>query len=302
MEAMPNYQRGVCIYVDILGTRSNRVCEDKYRIHSIFHEEAAKSGSFGHDHTVFSRKVVSFSDCAYHFYFYKDNIPEHRKNDENLMCTALANVSISILRFYNSGFIVRGGACLDEYYLDGLGFFGPAIELAYKLEDKCAKMPRVIIENGMGRKVFDFERSNLDPAARFINQFDSYFVNEDDGTYSLNEFCHIERSAHLSLEENTIHLDSIVDSVKTLSAKQLDGCEDDGIRAKYNYLLNKVNEKVKVIKEQMISELEAGILLLPEIDADDIIRIIFSDREGLVYKYFSREELNGQIAKLINRH
>ena len=131
---MDAYQKMAVIFIDLLGTKNNKNFEDKFLIHRIFHGEALANEKRNMQHVIYERKVYSFSDCAYIFYYYKPGIEEHRKNDMNLVYIAMYNTSLSLLRIMNAGYLVRGGIAFGDAYFDELGFFGPAVEEAYGLE------------------------------------------------------------------------------------------------------------------------------------------------------------------------
>lgn len=81
---MDAYQKMAVIFIDLLGTKNNKKFEDKLLIHRIFHEEALANEKRNMQHVIYERKVYSFSDCAYIFYYYKPGIEECRKNDRDI--------------------------------------------------------------------------------------------------------------------------------------------------------------------------------------------------------------------------
>ena len=159
---MIEYQKMVVIFVDLLGTKNNEKFEDKYLIHRLFHSEARSNEERNLGHVIYNRKVFSFSDCAYFFYYYKEGIEEHRKNDMKLLQVAMHNTSISLLRILNAGYLVRGGITFGDAYFDELGFFGPAVEEAYGLESNYADVPILAINSELGKKYCTWENSETD--------------------------------------------------------------------------------------------------------------------------------------------
>lgn len=77
---MKQYENMVVIFLDILGSKEMSSFEEKYKIHRIFHESVKTSQDLQDteekDHVAYTRKLFSFSDCAYIFYKYKPNIDD----------------------------------------------------------------------------------------------------------------------------------------------------------------------------------------------------------------------------------
>ena len=159
---MKEYKDMVVIFVDLLGTQNNTRFEDKLFIHQVFHSEARENESRNLNHVIYDRKVYSFSDCAYFFYFYKEGVEESRKNNMKLIQTAMFNTTLSLLRILNAGYLVRGGVTFGKAYFDELGFFGPAVEDAYRLESKYAKVPIVALDSKLGEEFNTWELSQTD--------------------------------------------------------------------------------------------------------------------------------------------
>lgn len=159
---MVGYKKMVVIFVDLLGTKNNKKFEDKYFIHNIFHSEAKTNESRNLNHVVYDRKVYTFSDCAYFFYYYKEGIEDYRKDDMKLLQIAMNNTAVSLLKILNAGYLVRGGIAFGDAYFDNLGFFGPAVEEAYGLESDYADVPIVALEPKLGKEFFEWEESQTD--------------------------------------------------------------------------------------------------------------------------------------------
>lgn len=153
----PHYSRMAVIFIDLLGTKNNKEFRSKYYIHRLFHEEAKKNEKRNPEHVVFERRVYSFSDCAYFFYYFKDGKEHSRKDEMKMLQVAMYNTSQSILRILNAGYLVRGGVALGDAFIDELGFFGPAVEEAYKIESEYADVPMVALTPELGNEYCDFE-------------------------------------------------------------------------------------------------------------------------------------------------
>lgn len=208
---MDTYQKMVVIFIDLLGTKNNKRFENKLQIHRIFHEEALANEERNMEHVCYARKVYSFSDCAYIFYYYKPGIEDCRKDDMNLVYIAMYNTSLSLLRIMHAGYLVRGGIAFGDAYFDELGFFGPAVEEAYGLESGYADVPIVALEPKLGKSVSDWEDSKTDQeVVNLLMTSRPRVVEHMDGKYFMNAFYSLEQSSPtLNLESGPIEINDI---------------------------------------------------------------------------------------------
>lgn len=93
------FSKYLVIFVDILGSQDKTDFKETYKINKIFHEELEKNKENDMEHTVYFRKIYSFSDCAYIFYGFKDEISDERKIESELFKVALCNCEPIFLRF-----------------------------------------------------------------------------------------------------------------------------------------------------------------------------------------------------------
>lgn len=208
---MNSYKKMVVIFVDLLGTKNNVKFEDKYYIHRLFHGEAKINEQRNLEHVIYNRKIYSFSDCAYFFYYYKENIEEERKNDMKLLQIAMANTANSLLRILNSGYLLRGGIAFGDAYLDDLGFFGPAIEEAYRLEASFADIPIIALSSELGERFCKWEDSetNMEMVELMMTSRPT-LVEQESGKYFLNMFYQLEAfNSSLSLEDENLNIYNI---------------------------------------------------------------------------------------------
>lgn len=205
------YSKMVVIFVDLLGTKNNKRFEDKFLIHRLFHGEARTNEQRNLNHVIYDRKVYSFSDCAYFFYFYKDGIEDIRKDDMQLINIAMSNTSVSLLKILNAGYLVRGGITFGDAYFDELGFFGPAVEEAYGLESSYSDVPMVALSPQLGKKFYDWEESVTDmKMVNLMMTSRARLVEKENEKYFLNIFYQLEtRSPVLHLEDGYIEIDEI---------------------------------------------------------------------------------------------
>lgn len=86
MSNEPNgFTKYLVIFVDILGSQNRVDFQETYKINKIFHEELERNKQNDMMHTVYFRKIYTFSDCAYIFYGFKDGISDERKDEANYL-------------------------------------------------------------------------------------------------------------------------------------------------------------------------------------------------------------------------
>jgi hypothetical protein len=156
-----NYEQTVAIFIDILGSKEITGFEEKHKIHKIFHESILESQkrqeTKDKDHVIYTRKLFSFSDCAFFFYRYKPEVQNNRKDINKLLQVALFNSAHITLELLNEGYILRGGITCGDVYFDDMSFFGPAVDRAYEIESKEAITPRILIDSKFGADLFKHE-------------------------------------------------------------------------------------------------------------------------------------------------
>lgn len=208
---MNHYRKMVVIFVDLLGTKNNTNFQDKYLIHRLFHGEFKTNEKRNSSHVVYDRKVNSFSDCAYFFYYYKDSVEDSRHNDMKLIQIAMYNTSLSLLRILNAGYLVRGGIAFGDAYFDELGFFGPAVEEAYELESHYADVPIVALSPQIGKTIYEWEESETNMAiVNLLMTSRPMLVEKDDNKYFLNIFYQLETwMPSLTFEDSYVDIDEI---------------------------------------------------------------------------------------------
>lgn len=225
---MNKYDKMVVIFIDLLGTKNNKKFKDKFLIHRLFHGEARTNEERNLSHVIYERKVFSFSDCAYFFYYYKDGVDDSRKDNMQLLQIAMSNTSISLLRILNAGYLVRGGITFGDAYFDELGFFGPAVEEAYQLESNYADIPIIALSPILGKNFYSWEESKTD-----MNIIDllmtsrPMLVERTDDKYFLNIFYQLETfMPSLSLESENVDIDNIKQNLFRVISRDKDIYKD----------------------------------------------------------------------------
>lgn len=152
-----NYSKYLIIFVDVLGSQNKTDFHESYLINAIFHEEFQAQSNNDMPHTAYQRTVFTFSDCAYIFYQFKDDIEEERKDIGALFKVAMCNCEHIFLKLLKEKILFRGSVYYGDAYVDSERnmFFGPAVVETYKLESKTAVYPRVIIDDFVAEKIDD---------------------------------------------------------------------------------------------------------------------------------------------------
>ena len=89
-----NYSKYLIIFVDVLGSQNKTDFQESYLINTVFHEEFQSQLKNDMPHTAYQRKVFTFSDCAYIFYQFKEDIEEERKDIGALFKVACVIVNL----------------------------------------------------------------------------------------------------------------------------------------------------------------------------------------------------------------
>ena len=158
MSNEPNgFAKYLVIFVDILGSQNRVDFQETYKINKIFHEELERNKQNDMIHTVYFRKIYTFSDCAYIFYGFKDGISDERKDEGELFKVALCNCEPIFLRFIKERILFRGGISYGDAYVDPSKsmFFGDAVNKAYKMESEIAIHPRIVIDDYIAEAVLE---------------------------------------------------------------------------------------------------------------------------------------------------
>ncbi len=109
--------------------------------------------------------MTQFSDCV---------VITVSKTKQGIM-HLLHHVARIGYRLFRFQIICRGGITRGDVYHDGQVIFGPAMNEAYRLEQKCAKYPRVILSEDVVRDAL-----SADPNAK------QFILRDDDGYHFVN--------------------------------------------------------------------------------------------------------------------
>lgn len=263
-DANKSFTKYLVIFVDILGSQGRTDFSELYHINEIFHREFENNQKNDLNHTVYFRKIYTFSDCAYIFYGFKEGIEDERKKLGELFKVALCNCEPIFLRFLKERIIFRGGISYGDAYIDlnRSMFFGEAINRAYQLESKTALHPRIVVEPEVAEKI---EESISQVKYKVLAQNPEYVYlvgmhsmvpmpetgegiieQDEDGQYIFN---------YLHFPENNMICSGMYLSGKKYLEELLDFCyeqidinTDYKIIDKYYYLVRYVKNKLKNIE------------------------------------------------------
>jgi len=260
------FSQYLVIFVDILGSQNKTDFEEMYHINKIFHEEFEKNQNKDMEHTVYFRKIYTFSDCAYIFYKFKDEISNERKNLSKLFTVALCNCEPIFLRFLKEKIIFRGGISYGDAYVDSHRsmFFGNAVNQAYKLESKIAIHPRIVIDSCVADEVIEnisqvkYKMVTKDP--RYINFLGAHLmpkmpetgdgiVEQDIDEKYIYNYLHFPEN-NIILQNYYLSGEDFIREIMDYCYEQIEKSTQYKIIDKYLYLLRFCQAKLKNLQEQ----------------------------------------------------
>lgn len=212
------YTQYYVAFLDILGFKNlvdgpQATCQDILKIYKAF--DAMQKVYFGEDYGEMQdvkMKVMSDSICLY--------IEADKPNSLCSLVSFCTAFQYDLLTISPSIF-VRGGITLGDMYVKDDIIFGPALTEAYLLEEKNAKVPRII----MRKETLDRGKESADDESQKILM--SWTFRDEDAFYTANYF------ALLCLMENN---ERIVEQVENTVSNMLDTTIDESIHQKYLYV------------------------------------------------------------------
>lgn len=244
----PKYEQTVAIFIDILGSKDTIGFDEKYNIHKIFHHSILvnQERQNSKEHVIYTRKLYSFSDCAYIFYKYKQNTDESKKDLNKLLQVALFNSSNIVLELLNAGFILRGGITCGDVFFDDMSFFGPAVDRAYELESKKAVTPRILIDPKFGAELLQHETKIYsevfgpsNPNYHFLpkRKFIPTIAIKDGNDYILNPLYILEMEGQIPLGESYINHGELKENLlEKINSQILEHPWDSRVRPKLEWM------------------------------------------------------------------
>ena len=236
------YNKGLAIFIDILGTKG-RSFDELYRINKIFHKELNKEKKPFWD--KIKKHVSSFSDCAYIVYEFSDNVLHDNIEVAGLIEMSLRDLTLTITCFAFNGFLCRGGVAYGDLFFDKENsvLFGPAINEAYLLETK-AIMPRIIFSETLINDLFIKDKPLYLDGITFTDNYDKHpFFNYLYGimTVDLDEIINATNNQMFLLSNEPYSFKEICETIKQYSKNVIDTSSDHKILAKHLWQLNYIN-------------------------------------------------------------
>ncbi|PFS65522.1 hypothetical protein [Bacillus thuringiensis] len=249
------YKKAMVFFIDILGSRDRTDFQELYGINKAFHDLLDKNQGRDKPHTLYRRKVYTFSDCAYIVYDFKEHVDEETKDWNSLFNVALYNMEKVIMQFLENGFLCRGGVTYGEVYYeeDRSMFFGPAINKAYMLEAKIAKYPRIVVDEYIAKEVIQYNRNLVksDPTGLIEKMNGDIVLKDKDDLYMLNYFNGMKLGNDFSKNQILIEeLEILIDEQIKIQQKNMN---DDNKKACENII-----EKYNWLKEYLHNSLPKG--------------------------------------------
>ena len=128
---------------------------------------------------------------------------------------------------------IRGGITMGEMYVEEDVMYGPALTEAYLLEEKNAKVPRIIIR----KSTVDYGMNQCDTHAQA--GITAGIFRDDDAFYAINYFDYL--TFRTSQE--------VINRIKETISDKLDTTIDESIRQKYLYVDKNLNRYTSEIEE-----------------------------------------------------
>ncbi|MCL2404508.1 MAG: hypothetical protein FWC92_03055 [Defluviitaleaceae bacterium] len=241
------YKKALVIFIDILGSQSRNDFHELYEINELFHSELLGNQKQEREYVAYRRHIYTFSDCAYIFYDYKDNVEIARQNLGALFEVALCNCEPLLLKFLSKGLIFRGGVAYGDVYYDESKnmFFGEAVNKAFKYENDIAKYPRIIVDKFVGdtithhfkKVVQHYDKSNMSNFMPNPKEQDGCIVKLDtDGQYHLHYLNSIQQGMDYSAIIGQSNYDLITTIISTCDKQINSFSKNSNIRSKYEWL------------------------------------------------------------------
>lgn len=260
------FSKYLVIFVDILGSQNRVDFQETYQINKIFHEELQKNQDYDMPHTVYFRKVYTFSDCAYIFYGFKEEVEDERRDLGKLFTVALCNCEPIFLRFIKEKIVFRGGISFGDAYIDPHRsmFFGPAVNRAYKIESEISVHPRIVIDSCVADEVVEnisqvkYKMVAKDP--RYINFLGAHLmpqmpetgdgiVERDIDEKYIYNYLHFPEN-NIILQDYYLSGEDFIREIMDYCYEQIEKSTQYKIIDKYLYLLRFCQAKINNFQEQ----------------------------------------------------
>lgn len=212
------YTQYYVAFLDILGfknliSNSQFSCRDIYKIYEAFEpiQKVYYGKEYGETQDI-KIKIMSDSICLY--------IEADKSNSLRSLVSFCVAFQYDLLTISPTIF-VRGGITFGDMYINDDIIFGPALTEAYLLEEKNAKVPRIIIR----KETLDYGKKSSDDESQKILMNCTF--RDDDAFYTLDYF---------KLLFHKPGNEKIRRQVEETVSRFLDTVVDESIRQKYLYV------------------------------------------------------------------
>ena len=222
-----NYTQYYVAFLDILGFKNlvnnpEKTCQDIFKIYDAFGD--MQKVYFGEDYGEtqdVKMKVMSDSICLY--------IEAERTNALYSLLRFCMAFQYGLLALTPCIFI-RGGITLGDMYVKDDIVFGPALTEAYLLEEKNAKVPRIIVR----KRTLDQGAAKATEDRKLHTYFATF--KDDDAFHVVDYFlllCDKDRNAQ------------ILNRVQETVSYFLDTTVDESVRQKYLYVKKHIRKRLE---------------------------------------------------------
>ena len=261
-------------YIDVLGTKALKTFDEQNNISKIFHSAIDEEERRGNPNKRCSRWSFSFSDCAFIIYTQNKQIDQrltyYDEGDEYYypLIALLNNLPLTILQYYNKGFLVRGGIAIGDGFVsnDHRRFFGKVFADSSQF-DKTGYPPFICIDKELAEKINSImekcHKRRVEDAQKEMPEvfkelqlkglYDYYPYFEKIGDiYIFNAFhnykTHISALAGNKYIENE---DTFYDDFKEKCETNIANSSNDNVKAKWEKMLHFLESKQDFITKQL---------------------------------------------------
>ena len=233
-----DYEERIVLFLDILGF--TKLVEDSVRNEERFRKIQTSIRVIRHTFNITQktkdRTITQFSDSL---------IVSFKNTEKGEVAFLLWKTNELLQKLIVKGIVCRGGIAKGKLIHNDVFVFGPAFLEAYRLESKIAIFPRVIIADE-SIMVTGVENYGFHPALDQKyekSEIDSLLKLDFDGFYYVDYF-NFKTIMEMSIKDKTY-----VNKLRELIIERLNSNKNNlYVTQKYQWMKNKFNEVVKILK------------------------------------------------------
>lgn len=194
-----------------------------------------------------------FSDCVFLFFRL-----DHSSSLEQDLFYFFHTVSDIVYTALSNGFLIRGGMCVGECWIDKSIVFGPGIIKAHYLEEKKANSAQIVMEENDFRQIEKYVHYLSDDHT--VHQLFKFFIkNLDSQLYAFDStgFIIDILLADLSLEEALLDYRDSLQGIKNKIIKGNNGSNTEYLLSKMDWIANRYNDMVISLQQKGIQILDS---------------------------------------------